>query len=920
MEGGKKSGENDKRQIDSISCCTVTNNHGPISMPSLLFWSVLLLVYQSPSVLPAAAAASTPSAAATDAVRRRCIGQFFAGYTSSSSDEDDGGQNERNEDGSILNWLNENTSCDLQSEPSVSSYPSWKKKKKKNLNNNYDSGSGSGSSDVSTTARFDNEDRPYHVVILLMENHPIHHEIVTLSSGFLVAGLEVTIFYIFQDDDTLETNRKNQMMADSIQSEIFQRMPLHDNIIQRARDSFRFVKLNLNEYIERAESKNETDNYISDSDELDSCKNKVVAAHPLDRCAIKIAPAVLKLLLEYTDTHIKPKTLGKQNSNSTDRNNDEDVGNDRFDFVLMMDASFLGGLLFSEIKMIPTIAIGSHHTLMMAIEHEPKWNPSPKRTTLDRMDRIFLQRLYSLGLTGSFLRANQMRYSLGLKQLKRLKSPLEHFLPVVAMLVDLIPSGITLPLSSSMSSVTETSLNNKFYRDDGSRQIHGNNFHVDGQGYGYRVHNIQPLLSPCTLCLDQRTSWKIEKKSSVIMVAPKAGVSAKWTRSLIRALSLTKQSLEGYDDCLFDRATCQNGVVGFEVDWLAMQEEKNDHFPQVVPSFIRRDVSVNLLDSAIRNPNTIIALIHCDSESNILSTFRIEVFCISQSNRIPIMYSVEDLLHEKGYGGAATDINLANDRDSPSRLLQESISRENLNPKEVATRLLSVLRQKSIGSETSTTREQKDYIKKRNREVATWATSGLQRTVKIVQSAARVHRENSWKNPQEMQRVTTIAITKALHSMDGILRGENNIQQVDNNSQDVEGKQGLYDAFAVFVAWLVFISATIYMMLKDSIVIKRFRQHHHHHYYRNGGSIIDSVLTRLKDLDDAWDILLSWSSDLTTAKPVFDTHNDRIGRSGPNENAVISVRKEQQLQHNNNHHNNNHHGQMRRRRKMKTTR
>jgi hypothetical protein len=905
--GRKKSGENDKRQIDSISCCTAANNHRPISMASLLFWSVLLLGYQSPSLLPgAAAAAPPPSAPVADAARRRCIGQFFAGYTSTSNGD------ERNRDGSILEWLNENTSCDLQSDPSVSSYPSWKKKTKKLLNNNNDD-SGSGKFDVSTTTTFDDDDRPYHVVMLLMENHPIHHEIITLSSGFLVAGLEVSIFYIFQDDDTLETKRKNQMIADSIQSEIFQRIPLRDNIMQRARDSFRFVKLNVNEYIQRAESKTETD-----SDEFDRCKNKVAAAHPLDRCAIKMAPAVLKLLLEYSDTHIKPKMRGKQNPNSTRRNNnDEDVGNDRFDFVMMMDASFLGGLLFSEIKLIPTIAIGSHYALMLAIEHEPKWNPSPKRTTLDRMDRIFLQRLYSLGLTGVFLRANQMRHSLGLKELKRLKSPLDHFLPVVAMLVDLIPSGMTLPLSSSISSVTETSPNHKFYTEDSSRELNGNNdFHHDEPGYGYRVHNIQPLLSPCTLCLDPQTSLKIENNSSVIMVSPKAGVSAKWTRSLIRALTLTKQSLQGYDDCLFDRATCQNGVAGFEVDWLAMQEEKNDHFPQAVPSFIHREVSVNLLDSAIRSPNTIIALIHCDSESKILASFRIEVFCISQSNRIPIMYSVEDILHEKGYGGSAGNVDLVNDRDSPSRLLQESISRQNLDPEEVATRLLSVLRQKSIGSETSATREQKDYATKRNKKVAAWVTSGLQRTVKIVQSAARVHRENSWENPQEMQRVTSSAITKALNSMYGNFQGENNTPQVDNNSQNVEGKQGLYDVFTVFIAWLVFISATIYIILKDSIVIKRFRQHHHHHYYRHGGSIIDSILIRLKDLDDAWDILLSWSSDLSPARLLFDTHNDRIRRSGPNENAVINVRKEQQLQHNNNHH----HGQVRRRRKMKTTR
>lgn len=914
MDGREKSGVNDIQQIYSTSRCNARKNNGMKLLPLSLFWLISLLVYQSP---PLFSVAASNSATVTDAVRRRCIGQFFASYTS-NSDYDADVQNERRRDRSMLHWLSEKTSCVLSPEPSASSYPSWKRKKK-NLNNN----DGSGSADGSTTVTFEDEDRPYHVVILLMENHPIHHEIVALSAGFIVAGLEVTIFYISQDD-TLETNRKNQMMVDSIQSEIFQRTPLSDNVIQRARDSFTFVKLNLNDYMEKAESKKESDSYTSDPDALDSCKNKISSAHPLDRCAIEIAPAVLKLLLEEIDARIKPKMREKMNSNPTDKNTDEDTVNDdavRFDFVMMMDASFLGGLLFSERKMIPTIAIGSHKTLMLSIEHEPKWNPSPKRTTLDRMDRIFLQRLYSFGLTSVFLRANQMRDSLWLEQFKRLKSPLDHFLPVVAILVDLIPSDITLPLSSSSSSVPETSLDVKFYSDNGSREIYDKDyFRVDGQGYGYRTHNIQPLLSPCTLCLDRQTSWNIENNSSVIMVAPRGQVSAKWTRALIRALSLTKQSLEGYDDCLFDRATCQNGVVGFEVDWLVLGDEENDRFPPVVPSFIHKEVSVSLLDSAIRNPNTIIALIHCDSESNILATFGVEVFCISQSNRIPTIDSVGEILYEKGYESAHAGIDLAYDRNSPSRLLQESISREIINPEEVATQLLSVLRRKSIGSETSVASEQMDSVEKKRKEVVTWVTSGLQRTVTIVEVAARVQRENNWENLREMQRVTSSAITEALHSMDGVSlsRNTHQVNHNNNNSQDTMGRQELYDVFTVFVAWLVFLSATIYIILKESIVMKRWRQYRHHHYHRHGGSLIDSALTRLKDLDDAWDMLLSWSSNLSPTKPIFNTRDDHIGRFGSNENEVRNTRQERQLQSNDNHHNN--HCQMRRRRKTKTTR
>lgn len=641
-------------------------------------------------------------------------------------------------------------------------------------------------------------------------------------------------------------------------------------------------------------------------------KKNIAAAHPLDRCAIEMAPAVLKLLLGAVDIHIKPKTRGQMKPSSNDRNTNNEVfgndGTDSLDFVMVMDASFLGGLLFSEMKLIPTIAIGSHHTLMLAIEHEPKWNPSPKRMTMDRMDKIFLQRLYSFGLTGDFIRANQMRHSLGLQQLKRLTSPLDHLLPVVALLVDLIPSDVTHTLSTSIS----------LHNGDGSRERNNSDdLHAGEQRYGYRVHNIQPLLSPCTLCLGQRTPWKNENNSSVIMVAPQTGLSAKWIRSLIRALSMTKQSLEGYDDCLFDRISCQNGVVGFEVDWLTMRGEEDDNFPPVVPSFIHREVSVSLLDSAIRNQNTMVALIHCDSESNILASFGIEVFCISQNNRISKIDSVGDLLYEKGYGSDSASFDLAYARDSPSRLLQESISRENINPEEVATKLLSVLRRKSTGSETSITTEQTCSTRKRNRAVATWIASGLQRTVTIVQAAAQVHRANSWDNLQEMQRITSSAITKALHSMDDILQDEN-FEQVDNNRERVGGKQEVYDGFTVFLAWLVFLSAIIYIIFKESTVMKRWRQHRHHYYHRNGGSFIDSILIRLKDLDDAWDLLLSWSSEFSSTRPVLETRDDHI--VGSNENAVSNTKKEQSIHPNNKQHNSHHHGQMRRRRKMKTTR
>ncbi len=829
----------------------------------LIVWSSLSLAVRPASLLlSTVAAASTHKETIVNAAsRRRCIGQFLEDYTAISTDDvvEGEGKEEKSRQGSVLHWLHENTSCGLPPEPSVPS----KKRKKKETNHKNDESEMS-----SMAASFDSEGSPYHIVILLMEDHPIRHEIVTLSAGFLAAGLKVTIFSIYQDSDTIGVNQANQTMADLIRSEIFERMPWNENIIERARENFQSVEV-----------------YLNDPAEPSICKNNIEAAHPLDKCAIEMAPAVLKLLRKEIGFHIPPDA--------------DETGAKRFDFVLMMDASFLGGLLFSEIEMIPSVVIGSHHTLMFAIEQGQNWSPSPNRMTLDRIDRIFLQRLYSFGLTGVFLRANRMRQSLGLPRLERFTSPLDHFLPVAAVLVDLVPSDFPLVrLASSYSSL-----------DSGQRDIFGTeDARIDGKGYGYRVHNIQPLLSPCNICLDEDSPSTTATNSTVtIMVAPPASVSAKWTRSLIRALSITKHSLQGYDDCLFDRATCRNRVVGFEVDWLTTNDKEDDPFPPVIPSFIRRQGSVSLLDSAIRNPNTVIALIHCDSGSNILATFGIEVYCISQSDRIPTIYSVGDLLEEKGYIGAATS------RGYPPTLLEKSVSRETISPEEVATQLLSVLRRQSVGLEAASAAEWADSTENGHKQVADWISSGLQRSLTIVQSAARVHRENVWANPRQMQLVTSSAITKALRSVDFV----SDTDQVDNR-QDAGSKQNFFGMFTVFVAWVVFLSATIYIILKDSIAMKRWRQHRHHLYQRNGGSIIDSILNRLNDLDNTWDMLLSWSSNLTLPNLGIAAHGDGIGRVKTNENAATNTRKEHHQQ--NSHNNNQHHGQMRRRRKMKTTR
>ena len=437
------------------------------------------------------------------------------------------------------------------------------------------------------------------------------------------------------------------------------------------------------------------------------------------------------------------------------------------------------------------------------------------------------------------------------------------------------------------------------------------------------MHHIQPFLSPCTPCLGPlaASSRDVERNTNatVIMVAPPVGMSSKWTRSLVRALSLTRHSLEGYDECLFDRSSCQNTVLGFEVDWLKTQEEEDiiNTFPPVVPSFIHSKISNNLLDSAIGNPNTIIALIFCGSEADILSTLGVEIFCISRSDRI-----IGDAYGDH-FGGSTVDLN---NRDPSSQLLLKSLNRDTLDPEEIAIQLLKVLRRKSIGFAKSATTGTIHSVDKRNKDVAINVTDGLQRMLMIVQVAAQVNRENNWDSLYDMQRVTSKAIMVALDSIDQI--ADTNTKQF--KSLDAEShfddKQP-YDAFTVFIAWIIFLSAAIYIILKDSVLISRLRSHknhhHHHHHHRNGISIYDSILSSLSDLDNAWETFLNWSAIVTE---MFDI-NDHLGTAVSDPDVVGNNENEQQLQHNSNnlqhqhqHNNHQHQGHARRRRKTKTTR
>lgn len=108
---------------------------------------------------------------------RRCLGDFLATYQVNGSNDGRDVDN-KSKHATLLDWLNENTSCDIIDNNTILGM---------NNNNNNDDY-------VENVVIITNEmDLPYHVVMPLMENHHIHYEYIT---GLLVFGFEGKYYVI----------------------------------------------------------------------------------------------------------------------------------------------------------------------------------------------------------------------------------------------------------------------------------------------------------------------------------------------------------------------------------------------------------------------------------------------------------------------------------------------------------------------------------------------------------------------------------------------------------------------------------------------------------------------------------------------------------------------------------------------------
>ena len=151
--------------------------------------------------------------------------------------------------------------------------------------------------------------------------------------------------------------------------------------------------------------------------------------------------------------------------------------------------------------MIPTVTIGTHTALDLAIEHDPDWIPNPDWGLFYRYYRIFRQRYYSMSLTAPFVEMNRLRRKAGLQPLK---SPHDYLTPVVAMLLEYEPSDY-------LSFI--------------------------GKDYWKQVHVIGALQPPCIPCtpLPKVTQGK-KRNVPIVIVSLPAKQSADDVRSLLKGL------------------------------------------------------------------------------------------------------------------------------------------------------------------------------------------------------------------------------------------------------------------------------------------------------------------------------------------------------------------------------------------------
>jgi hypothetical protein len=424
------------------------------------------------------------------------------------------------------------------------------------------------------------DEKGYHVLMLMTsEDNPrkSRQDMITLASALLVAHFHVTIiqfqFHVHYHDAKVNDLNSNEL------SDIETTTSNATSVLMQSLREDVLIQMSFEEEMQFQEALKVEILYLKNAPPPSShsaCKinHNYNKHHPMEHCAIKQAPEIFKMLQERQFNN----QLQKSHHPNTD--------------LLIMDAGFLGGLLYSEFVKIPSIVWGSYQSLQLTVEHHPNWRPMMEWHGFYGIYRMALQRWYSLGLTGEFVKMNRLRHVLGFP---RLKSPVDSLVMVSAMLVDGFPKDLRMQGDTT----------NEY--ENGKRTF----------GYTF-VHRYSPLLPPFIPCLSPQKVSSQNDTSAIdhpilLVLPPPSDVSANWTRDMIRAITVARQSLKSYDDCAWDSWSCSNPFSHFRVVWIDDGQSNNTKFhsfPFVVPDFIYRETEhENLLDAIFRYPTTSVAMV-----------------------------------------------------------------------------------------------------------------------------------------------------------------------------------------------------------------------------------------------------------------------------------------------------------------------
>jgi hypothetical protein len=499
---------------------------------------------------------------------------------------------------------------------------------------------------------------------------------------------------------------------------------------------------------------------------------KLTANEPFDRCTIKKAPEMISAFQSYT-THSEYFT-----SHSPGERPD----------IFVMDTTLVAGLLLSEKLQIPTVAIGTHNAFDLTIEHDPHWSPNTNWQLPYRLYRVVRQRLYSLSLTRSFIELNRLRRRTGLRPLT---NPMDYFLPVVTILVEYSSKTIGT---------------------------------FDNQDYWRRVYitgAIQPPCFPCTPA--SKSSSKRKRPRKIVMISLPHPGTAEDIRSILRGLILARSLIEEYDECEWDPLSCRNEATEFQIVWLDFGNNM-DFFPEILPNFVTRELSLGLLDSLTRHPNTISVLAHCDSNTRVASMLGVSVICVTQSSRLP---NVSLLLNQTG----------------------------TVEHRDVARKLISVLRRHTVDHDSSTV---DDSVR----------LDGLSRAIALLRLVGKSQRSNRpWDSTRHMQQALSQVVTDSLCPV--VVSSKHHQGEMEFLEDDLP-----YDSFTVLVAWIVVLSSGMYVLLDSVFTTWRPRRSH----YRSDNPS-DGILTRLPDLDDAWEALIDWYSNQPSLLEINEASSEQRNRS-----------------------------------------